>query len=239
MNRVSANDSHETGRKEPQLCLSHWNLEVAHYCTQLAQSHWWISHIYFETVSYWCTFSLVNSRLTKPFEVYFEESFFDSTSSKRICGSLQGCTVKKNVKWFSLQIFCSGFLYLCSPKTLTCSFFFFGIVFESLCCIRETNEILLSQLYFNNLFLNERKKWEMIVGGGHQEDVYVGWPVNQIWALELFKPFLVFRIYAWPIILTVKAVPRMCSFERGRCCWDHLDRICDWTQSKISMHINF
>ena len=40
MNRVSANDSHETGRKEPQLCLSHWNLEVAHYCTQLAQSHW-------------------------------------------------------------------------------------------------------------------------------------------------------------------------------------------------------
>ena len=52
----------------------------------------------------------------------------------------------------------------------------------------------------------------MIVGGGHQEDVYVG-PVNQIWALELLKPSLVFGMYTWPIILTAKAVPRMCSFE--------------------------
>ena len=124
MNRVSANDSHETGRKEPQLCLSHWNLEVAHYCTQRAQSHWWISHIYFETVSYWCTFSLVNSRLTKPFEVYFEESFFDSTSSKRICGSLQGCTVKKMLNDSVCKYFVQDFCIYVHQRLWPVVFFF-------------------------------------------------------------------------------------------------------------------
>ena len=183
-------NSRETRRKEPQLCLSHCNVGVVYYCTALAQSDWQISHIYFETVSYSCTFSLVNSRLTKPFKFILKRVYFDSTFSKRICGSLQGCYVKKNVKWFSLQIFCSVFLHVCSPKTLACSFlFFFGNVFESLCCICETTEILRINYTSIIFFLNERKKWKMIVGGGHQEDMYVDWPVNQIWAFETLQAF--------------------------------------------------
>lgn len=164
--------------------------------------------------------------------------YFDSTSSKRICGSLQGCTVKKMLNDSVCKYFVQDFCIYVHQRLWPVVFFFLYCLWVT--ALHTWNKWdIINQLYFNNLFLNERKKWEMIVGGGHQEDVYVGWPVNQIWALELFKPSLVFRVYTWPIILTVKAVPRMCSFERGRCCWDHLDRICDWTQSKISMHINF
>ena len=53
----------------------------------------------------------------------------------------------------------------------------------------RNNWDIANQLYFNNFFLNERKKWKMIVGGGHQEDMYVDWPVNQIWAFETLQAF--------------------------------------------------
>lgn len=67
------------------------------------------------------------------------------------------------------------------------------------------------------------------IGGGHQEDVTACWPTSWTHAVRLLTLLLSLECMFCPPFPQCELFQGH-SLETVRCCWDHVDGICDWTK---------